>query len=96
MATPPRRLGALYVVEGSALGGLVLARGLDSLLGRDATDGRLFFTGRGRGARAGWSTFLQHLSRLDGDPAAEIEAIGAAQETFAVFAAWLETWRAKS
>lgn len=94
--TSSRRLGALYVIEGSALGGLVLARGLDGLLGRGATEGRAFFMGEGRGARRAWSTFLHQLSMLDGDPAAEAEAIDAARETFAAFESWLERWRARS
>ncbi len=43
------RLGARYVAEGSALGGRELARGLDRLLGKDVTEGRQFFIGRGAG-----------------------------------------------
>ena len=41
------RLGALYVAEGSALGGRDLARSLDRLLGEDVAEGRRFFIGRG-------------------------------------------------
>lgn len=43
------RLGALYVVEGSALGGRDLGRNLDRLLGWETINGRRFCLGRGSG-----------------------------------------------
>ncbi|MBU4432893.1 MAG: biliverdin-producing heme oxygenase, partial [Alphaproteobacteria bacterium] len=45
-AKPEAVLGALYVIEGSALGGVALARGLDGVLGVANPEGRRFFRGR--------------------------------------------------
>jgi heme oxygenase len=87
--TPERRLGALYVVEGSALGGRQLYRGLDRLLGAASADGRRFFAGRGAGTGAAWLGYLDRLAAVGPDRAA---VVGAAIETFAVFEAWLGGW----
>ena len=89
-----RRLGALYVIEGSALGGHELGRGLDHLLGAGATEGRRFFAGRGSATGEGWKRFLAVLSAASAEPAARAEIVGAAVDTFAVFEKWLTGWSA--
>jgi heme oxygenase len=53
-ASPEYILGARYVVEGSALGGLGLARRLDGLLGPGVIAGRRFFSGHGAETGARW------------------------------------------
>lgn len=87
-----RRLGALYVVEGSALGGRQLCRGLDRLLGRQAIDGRRFFAGRGAETGAAWLGYLDRLAAAGPEPTRRDGVIGAAIETFAVFEKWLSGW----
>jgi heme oxygenase len=87
--TPERQLGALYVVEGSALGGRKLCRGLDRLLGPDAIDGRSFFTGRGAGTGDAWRAVLDQLHAVDTGPVAQASVVGGAVATFAVFETWL-------
>jgi len=92
VALPPlttcgRLLGALYVREGSTLGGRVLARKLDGLLGSDGLDGRRFLAG-GPGEQSQW----QDLCSLIEDVAADgnlDEMIAAAVETFNAFEVWL-------
>jgi len=91
-ACAERRLGALYVVEGSALGGRQLARGLDRLLGREAIDGRRFFAGRGAGTGPAWLGYLDRLAAVGSEPAHRAALVGAAIETFAVFETWLGGW----
>ena len=86
------RLGALYVVEGSALGGRDLGRNLDRLLGPEAIDGRRFFLGRGPGTGAAWKRYLAQLSASSAEPESRTKIIGAAMETFAVFEKWLSGW----
>ena len=86
------RLGALYVVEGSALGGRVLSHNLDRLLGLEAVNGRRFFLGRGQGTGAAWRRYLAQLSASSAEPEARIKILGAALETFAVFEHWLSGW----
>lgn len=92
LATHEARLGALYVIEGSALGGRQLGRNLAHLFGSDAVAGRRFFLGRGAGTGEAWRTYLAQLSAGAGHPAARPKIIDAAQETFAVFERWLAGW----
>ena len=92
LKTAETRLGALYVVEGSALGGRELGRSLDRLLGPDAINGRRFFLGRGSGTGEAWRRYLSQLSAGSGDPVVRTKIIGAALETFAVFESWLSGW----
>lgn len=89
-----RLLGALYVVEGSALGGRGLARGLDRLLGSGTSDGRRFFNGRGSETGVMWCDFVSRLELVSAKPAARIAAVDAAVEMFSIFEVWLEGWRA--
>jgi heme oxygenase len=91
--TPARRLGALYVVEGSTLGGRHLARSLDALLGSAGTVGRRFFLGRGADTNAAWNAFLSRLSASATTPAVRSEIVAAAVGTFEVFEEWLQGWR---
>lgn len=91
---PERRLGALYVVEGSALGGRLLCRGLDRLLGAAAVEGRRFFAGRGAGTGDAWRNFLDRLASVGPDPIRRAALVSAATETFEVFETWLSGWSA--
>jgi heme oxygenase len=91
--TPARRLGALYVVEGSTLGGRHLARSLDPLLGLSGPAGRRFFLGRGADTNAAWNEFLARLTLFAGTPAVHGEIVAAAVRTFSTFEEWLSGWR---
>jgi heme oxygenase len=90
------RLGALYVVEGSALGGRDLARGLDRLLGKEVTEGRQFFIGRGSGTGEAWRSYLKQLSTAPSELSAHAEIITGAVKTFAAFEHWLDGWSTSS
>jgi heme oxygenase len=91
--TPGRRLGALYVIEGSTLGGRHLARNLDALLGRAGSAGRRFFLGRGDDTDAAWNAFLTRLTFSAGTPSVAGEIVAAAVATFGIFEEWLRGWR---
>jgi heme oxygenase len=86
------RLGARYVAEGSALGGRDLARSLDRLLGKEVTEGRRFFVGRGSGTGEAWRSYLAQLSAAPDEPSARAEIIKGAVATFAAFEHWLDGW----
>ena len=73
--------GALYVAEGSALGGRVIARQLDYLF--DAAEGRTFFKGAGD-AGPHWRAFLRALANDNGE-AALPQMIAGAEASFALF-----------
>nr|WP_294546823.1 biliverdin-producing heme oxygenase [uncultured Rhodopila sp.] len=91
--TPYRRLGALYVVEGSTLGGRELSKRLDHLFGRDDRAGRCFFSGRDADTGKAWRAFADALDAAGEDGAARAGMIAAAVETFASFENWLD-WKA--
>ena len=94
--TADLKLGALYVAEGSALGGRELARGLDRLLGKEVTAGRQFFIGRGARTGEAWRRYLAQLSAAPPEPSARAQVIKGAVETFAAFEHWLNGWRTSS
>lgn len=96
LPTPDHRLGALYVVEGSALGGRLLARGLDPLLGPESAEGRHFFLGRGGATGAAWRDYLHALATVDNHSQRRAVVFDAAILTFEVFEAWLEDWSANA
>lgn len=81
-------MGRLYVVEGSALGGRVLASRLDGLLGPDGTEARQFFTGRAAPDPLPWSAFCKLLEG-QGVPSRIDEVIESAETTFRGMAHWL-------
>ena len=83
-----KALGCLYVVEGSTLGGQVLARHFASALGVTPDAGCAFFSGYGRETGARWGAFVAALDALD-TPAVRAEAPTAALETFETLEAWL-------
>jgi heme oxygenase len=87
-----RKLGALYVAEGSALGGRTLCRGLDALLGSDSIEGRRFFSGRGPDTGSAWLGFLDQLASVGHAPIGRAALLSGAVETFEVFETWLSAW----
>lgn len=83
------RVGALYVIEGSALGGAVLARLAQRRLGLTADRGASFFHGdTGPATDARWALVL---GAIDAQAAADRlpAVIAGAQQTFDAFDAWL-------
>lgn len=81
-------LGALYVVEGSALGGALIAKALAPVVG----EARRFFLGC-ESRRDVWPSLVARLEALP--PGAQrLSAIDAAIETFEVFEEWMRDWRA--
>ena len=85
-------LGALYVVEGSALGGVQISRALAPLFGVESDKGRRFFMGYGVGQGAMWRSLLKRLEKFAGNPAQEAAAIEGAVTTFLVFENWMDGW----
>jgi len=86
-------MGALYVVEGSTLGGLHIARALSSLFDGPEGEGRTFFRGYGERHSLMWRGFLARLDAFAGDEACEASAIEGAVRTFADFEMWMDGWR---
>lgn len=87
----PQALGAAYVVEGAALGGLAMARALISNWSgwRRST---AFLLGDGENGGRRWRNFIVEL---DGGLTGVVELEAAAQSaraTFAIFETWMAAW----
>ncbi len=85
-ATAARALGAVYVTEGSTLGGRQLARGLDRLL--PAGQGRSFLLGHGARHGAMWAACCAAIEACGAEPGGLAGMLSGAAETFAAFEAW--------
>jgi heme oxygenase (biliverdin-IX-beta and delta-forming) len=83
----PEALGSLYVLEGSTLGGQVIAHRLERSLGLADGRGYAFFRSYGREVAAMWRAFGERLALLP-DAAGEASA-RSAQLTFARLHEWL-------
>jgi heme oxygenase (biliverdin-IX-beta and delta-forming) len=83
MDSPAVAIGALYVMEGSALGGQVLTPRLAQHLGLTPDHGARYFHGFGERTGAMWREFRQTAQQHVGtDPVAVAEACRGAQQTF--------------
>jgi heme oxygenase len=89
IATFPRAVGCLYVMEGSTLGGQVIVRHVHGALGLGAADGAAFFASYGPRTGAMWQSFLRFLNALPFDAHDAGQAVSAACETFESLERWL-------
>ena len=78
-------LGVMYVVEGSALGGQMIARDAEKNLGVTPDRGASFFARGGADGMAGWRRFKAHLNERLDTPEKTEAAVGAARATFGHF-----------
>ncbi len=85
LRTPAELLGAMYVMEGSTLGGQVIARQLD----KAGIEGRTFFAGRAERTGPLWKQFGQLLADAPAAVAAPDAVVASAVHTFQSLAAWL-------
>jgi heme oxygenase (biliverdin-IX-beta and delta-forming) len=79
-------LGALYVTEGSTLGGPTIARLLRCRLGLTSATGASSFHPYGADTADRWTSFCDFLCAWPGDQRSVIEAAGA---TFRCYEAWV-------
>jgi heme oxygenase len=88
-ATPTRvhLLGECYVLEGSTLGGQLIARHLATALGLAPGRGDAYFRGYGAETAARWQAFRAELARHS-SPENDAIMIGAAQAMFAALGRW--------
>ena len=82
MKTPAQRLGALYVTEGSTLGGQIISRHLAKSLDLPVDQGLSFFAGYGKETGPMWKMLCSVLRTELGEPSALAEAVQAANKTF--------------
>lgn len=77
--------GCLYVLEGSRLGGQVIARQLATSLGLTVDGGMRFFAGSTESMGYNWAQFCHCAELSCNDPAAREAAVSAAAATFDLF-----------
>ncbi|MET0352100.1 MAG: biliverdin-producing heme oxygenase [Rhizobacter sp.] len=82
--------GAMYVLEGSALGGQVIARRVAERFGFDAERGAAYFHGFGDRTGGLWREFRERLE-AEVDPVARADACAAAVGTFEALRHHFET-----
>jgi heme oxygenase len=84
----PKLLGGLYVTEGATLGGQVISRQLEQILGLSARRGVAFFSSYGIRVGPMWRSFC---ATLQTQTPAEMEdaVVEAAKETFVSMHEWL-------
>jgi heme oxygenase len=78
-------MGALYVLEGSTLGGRVIGRHIAATHGLTG-EGLAYYAGHGTRTGAMWSAFRARLDGFDGEGEA---VVAAANETFDAMRVWL-------
>lgn len=88
IAGPAAAMGALYVLEGSTLGGRMIGRHIAALHGIDG-DGLAYYRAHGPRTGAMWSAFRAALDDLSGDPVAEADALASAVAAFDGMRLWL-------
>jgi heme oxygenase len=85
-----RALGALYVLEGSTLGGIFLLHQVGRALGVTAASGASGIAPYGAAVRDMWVAYADALDRfVQAHPAEEAEIVDAARDTFRAMLAWL-------
>ena len=84
LADPAEAMGSLYVIEGSALGGRVIAPQLKRTLGLDQGRGASYFNGFGGETGAMWANFRTQAALEIGDSSRDtLRACQSAKRTFA-------------
>lgn len=87
--TKHQALGALYVIEGSALGGQILYRRLEALLGISPASGGSYLYGDGPATAFRWRRFISVLEAVPAPENARLEAVDAARHTFVALEEWI-------
>jgi heme oxygenase len=83
-------LGAKYVIEGSTLGGQIIARQLERQLSLSGGVGYSYFQGSGRGTMFYWRSFVMMMNDSV-RPADEDRVVHAAGKTFERLQTWMST-----
>ncbi|KAA6456014.1 biliverdin-producing heme oxygenase [Acidobacteria bacterium AB60] len=85
-------LGAMYVMEGSRLGGQLIARHVEAVLGLHEGAGSRFFRGFGEETGARWKEFLGVLATEVAEEET-LSAIRGAKKMFGAFGGWMRAAR---
>ena len=91
LQTVPEVLGCLYVLEGSTLGGRVIARHLEKVLHLSESQGCSFLNSHGDSRGPMWSGLLSVLARHCQEHRDQVAVVGSARLTFSCLETWLSS-----
>lgn len=77
--------GALYVLEGSTLGGVFLSKMLGENMNIDEKNGLSFFYGYGKASREMWNVFIEQINLFAKEKGSEEAILTTAADTFRYF-----------
>lgn len=81
-------LGAMYVFEGSTLGGTIINKILMENLNKHCSEGFSFYNGYGDRTREMWALFTEAVNTTHPDATERQEIVMAANDTFTKFKNW--------
>ncbi|WDF55467.1 biliverdin-producing heme oxygenase [Mucilaginibacter sp. KACC 22063] len=84
----PEAFGAMYVIEGSTLGGSIISKMISSRLG--ISNGLSFFNGYGEKTQQMWEEFRNKLNQIPTESQTQQAVITAANNTFIKFSNWID------
>jgi len=87
--TLPKAFGALYVIEGSTLGGKIIAGMMRQHFTFNGNEGLSFFSGYGDNTDAMWTSFKTKLNAIASTAENRQEITEAANQTFEKFGEWI-------
>lgn len=82
-------MGALYVMEGSTLGGQMISRHVEKTLGLTPSHGTAFFYGYGKDTGKRWKKFQEALQHFAAQRPSYQQLIATSQDTFYKLNHWL-------
>ncbi|MDP3899377.1 MAG: biliverdin-producing heme oxygenase [Mesorhizobium sp.] len=85
--------GALYVFEGSLLGGAMLCRATEAILAREDSGGNAYWRWCRTAAGPRWAMTCRQVEALSGSEDQRADMAAAARGAFRSFADWLERWQ---
>jgi heme oxygenase len=88
MRSPAEAYGAIYVVEGSTLGGAIIARQVEAALGFTSETGCAYFRAYGSALGPRWKAFQARLLAVS-SPARDDLIVASAARTFSAMQDWL-------
>ncbi|RYG52731.1 MAG: hypothetical protein EOO01_06075 [Chitinophagaceae bacterium] len=80
--SPAAAFGVAYVIEGSSLGGVYIAKNVKNHLGYDENGGLSFLIGNGKTTGSTWKLFLEQLTSFAVEKQKEQEVIASASAMF--------------
>jgi heme oxygenase (biliverdin-IX-beta and delta-forming) len=89
LSTIPEMIGAFYVLEGSTIGGNMIATAVRESLGYSAGNGTSFYSSYGKDIGRKWNYFKKSLDAVEHDKGfCREEVLGGATRMFLIFASW--------